>query len=438
MIVDHIRRNARLFPEKTALLIGAERCSYSELWKRIGQRAKELQLTIRPGQIVPRSARPEIDWWVDYFAIHLIGAVNAPLEKNLPQSAYTAVSNLLISQQTPEGSADILYTTGTTGQSKAVIQSHRAQCANAENLISGQGFQSHLAFVVSGPLNHIGSLSKVHPTLMVGGTVIIVDGLRDLNAFLSALAYPDAPVATFLVPASIRILLQVAHRQLQALSAHIDFIETGAAPISQADMEALCRLLPQSRLYNTYASTETGIISTYNFNGGACIANCLGRPLPHSSFHIHADGRIVCSGDTLMSGYLSDPLRTAEVLSNGTVVTSDLGRIDSDGRLHLTGRENDTINVGGFKVAPSEVENAALSFPSVHDCICIPVPHPITQNALKLLVVTTGQPLDKEALTAHLHARLENYKVPERYEQVESIHRTYNGKLDRRHYAPST
>ena len=70
--------------------------------------------------------------------------------------------------------------------------------------------------------------------------------------------------AIFLVPASIRILLQLSRDRLKSYASKIDFLETGAAPMMQRDMEELCRVLPDTRLYNTYASTETGIITTYN------------------------------------------------------------------------------------------------------------------------------------------------------------------------------
>ena len=181
--------------------------------------------------------------------------------------------------------------------------------------------------------------------------------------------------ATFLVPASIRMLIQFGAERLQALADRMDFIETGAAAISQSDMQALCRLLPHTRLYNTYASTETGIISTYNFNDGRCVAGCLGRPMRHSQILITDQGLIACKGRTLMTGYVGDPERTASILKDGILYTSDMGELDADGMLHLKGREDDVINVGGYKVAPTEVEDAALSFPDVKDCVCRPSYH---------------------------------------------------------------
>jgi acyl-CoA synthetase (AMP-forming)/AMP-acid ligase II len=231
------------------------------------------------------------------------------------------------------------------------------------------------------------------------------------------------------------MITQFAAGRLSQYAEKIDFIESGGAPLPHADMLELCRLLPHTRLYNTYASTETGIISTYNYNDGRCIAGCLGHTMPHSSIIITPEGRISCQGDTLMSGYIGEPELTATVLRDGTVYMSDLGRIDEEGMLHIGGRQDDVINVGGFKVAPTEVEDAVLMLPEIRDCICISASHPITGRALKLLVVLDdGQKLDKRRVARFLSSKLEAYKVPLLYEQVDAVKRTYNGKLDRKAY----
>ena len=219
----------------------------------------------------------------------------------------------------------------------------------------------------------------------------------------------------------------------------------------QSDMEELCRVLPHTRLYNTYASTETGIITTYDYNNGKCQAGCLGRPMKHARLFITPEGFIACQGPTLMTGYIGDPELTATVLrpyaepsnhqhpttntQHPTLFTADRGFIDDEGMLHLLGRDDDTINVGGFKVAPTEVEDIAMSLPDVADCVCIAADHPIAGRALKLLVVMTeGAVFDKRTIARYLKSRLESYKVPLLYEQVERVNRTYNGKLDRKSY----
>ena len=157
--------------------------------------------------------------------------------------------------------------------------------------------------------------------------------------------------------------------------------------------------------------------------------------MPHSKLFITPEGLIACKGDTLMTGYVGDPERTASVLRDGVLYTADLGILDDEGMLHLKGREDDVINVGGFKVAPTEVEDAAMAFADVKDCICIAVDHPITGKALKLLVaMTNNHTLNKRSLALHLKTKLETYKIPLLYEQVDTIRRTFNGKLDRKYY----
>ena len=435
-IESYIERNARSYPDKIAVVCSQDRCTYRQLQESIVRRADELRKDdYHEGQIVCLRALPSIAYLVDYFAFHVIGCVVAPLEKDIPESQFQKIAMELGAHTVPEGSADILYTTGTTGKSKGVIISHQTIIADAENLIDGQGFSHDLAFVVNGPLNHIGSLSKIYPVVMLGATLIIVDGLKDFNKFFEAFDYPASKMATFLVPASIRIIIQFGAERLSALSQKIDFIETGAAAISHADMTALCQLLPTTRLYNTYASTETGIISTYNYNDGKCVAGCLGKPMKHSRIIITDKGLIACEGKTLMTGYVGDPERTASVLKDGVVYTSDIGTLDAEGMLHLKGREDDVINVGGFKVAPTEVEDAALSHPDVKDCVCIPVDHRITGKALKLLVVMKdGKELKPKELALHLKSILESYKIPLLYAKIDYVERTFNGKIDRKYY----
>ena len=208
--------------------------------------------------------------------------------------------------------------------------------------------------------------------------------------------------------------------------------------MSQADMESLCQLLPRTRLYNTYASTETGIICTHNYNSDYCMAGCLGRPMRHSSVFITPDGNVACKGDTLMEGYVGDEELTRKVLRDGVLYTSDCGRIDQQGRLHLTGRMGDIINIGGYKVNPIEVEDAALSFPAVADCICAPSPHPVLGTVLRLYVVPKADTVvNKKELATHLTQKLERYQVPQLFTITDHIERTYNGKLNRKFYLNS-
>ena len=427
---DYLAQDAAKYPEKTAVICDGQSYTYARLWQLVQQRAVD----IPGGKVIPFRSSQTVDFLVTYLAIHLAGSVAAPLEKDIPDNLFAEVSERLSSNTVPDGSADVLYTTGTTGKSKGVIISHRTIVADAENLIAGQGFSHNLVFVIHGPLNHIGSLSKIYPCILLGATLHILNGLRDADVFFEAFQAPGK-YATFFVPANIRFLLSFDEKRFAALADRLDFVESGGAPLSHADMLQLCEILPRTRLYNTYASTETGIIATYNYNDGRCIAACLGRPMPHSRVFITDDGKIACQGDTLMSGYIGDPELTATVLRDDTVYMSDFGQIDEEGMLHIGGRESEVINVGGYKVAPTEVEDVAMSIEGVQDCICISAEHRIMGKAVKLLVVMKeGAVFDKKTIARYIAARLEPYKVPQLYEEVQAIARTYNGKLDRKFY----
>ncbi len=434
-IEDFLAGHAIALKDKTAVVCNGNRYSYAELFDRVQREAE--RLSKEHGRAVVFRSSQTIDFLVTYMAIHEMGGVAVPLPHDMPEAAFNAIRAQVEKAEIPDNVADILFTTGTTGRQKGVMISHRAILANAENLVDSQKYSSDLTFIICGPLNHIGSLSKIYPTMMVGGTLCILEGMKDINQFYHAVNDASSKTATFLVPATIRILLNLSEEKLASFADKLDFIETGAAPIAQSDMKKLCHALPHSRLYNTYASTETGIISTYNFNDGSCLQGCLGKPMKHSSIAISPSGHIVCQGKTLMSGYVGDPALTAEVISEDGLHTQDLGFIDTEGMLHIQGRTDDVINIGGFKVAPTEVEDAALSIEGIKDCICISTNHPILGNTLKLIIVESKPgTLNKREVAKALQKKLENHKIPLLYEFTDSIKRTFNGKLDRKAYRP--
>ena len=432
----HIEQYANLTPDKAAVICEGRTLSYSLLWQSIQEKASRLKAEgLREGEPYVFVTTQDEHFVVTYCAVHLCGAIAVPLEASMPQERQQQIRDEVNGKSSNCKCSDILYTTGTTGQAKGVILSAEAWNANAENLTDRLGFSQEQLFIICGPLNHLGSLSKIYPTLMNGATLYIMEGLKDLDAFFSVFELPYQKFATFLVPSSIRILLQVASKNLAAVASKIDFIETGAAPISQADMERLRQVLPSSRLFNTYASTETGIVCSYEFSKYGCEPGLLGKPMKHSSVRINEDGRVVCSGATIMSGYWGAPELTAQVLINNEIYTSDIGTINSQGMLRLQGRQGDVINVGGYKVNPTEVEDAVSGFEPIADCICIPAQHILLGTVPKLLYVPKpGQEVKPKDIADFLRGHIESYKIPLLYEAVENIKRTYNGKLDRKAY----
>ncbi|MCQ2184073.1 MAG: AMP-binding protein [Bacteroidales bacterium] len=431
-----IRKFAAETPDKTAAVCSGDSITYSKLWENIEKRAAELGAAgLKPHRPYVFRASQNIDFLITYCAVHVLKAIAVPLEHACSDENFKAVKDEVDACTFADDIVDTLYTTGTTGKSKGVMLSETALVSCADNFIHDLGFTGDLLFIISGPLNHIASLFKIHPILTVGGTACILDGMKDMNAFFDVFDLPFKKFGTFMVPASLRMIMQFSYEKLCSLADKFDFIETGAAPITQTDMEMLSKALPRTRLYNTYGGTEIGAVCTYNFNDGKYMEGCVGRPMKNSSVEVTPDGSVIVSGLTIMSGYVSDEESTRAVIQDGKIHGADLGYVDEDGMIHLTGRSGDVINVGGYKVNPVEVENAASSHPSVKDCICIAATHPVIGNVLKLLVVPAdGMALDKHALAVHIKSKLDAYKVPTYYETVDSIARTYNGKIDRKFY----
>ena len=348
---------------------------------------------------------------------------------------FQSICHEVESYEFPVGVSDTLFTTGTTGKSKGAMLSELCLTSCSENFQERFPFSDKLLFIISGPLNHIASLFKINPTLCAGGTICILDGLKDMNAFFKTFDLPFEQFAAFLVPASLRIIMQYSYEKLCSLADKIAFIETGAAPISKADMEMLSKALPHSRLFNGYGATEFGCAAAYDFNDGRYIEGCIGRPFKNAVVEIGPDSNLIISGFGVMSGYVNDEETTRAVLADGRIHTSDLGYFDEEGMIHLTGRAGDVINVGGFKINPVEVEGVAAAFPGIKDCICVASTHPVIGPALKLIVACEKDvPFDKHALAVFIKSKLEAHKVPTMYEVVDAIQYTYNGKKDRKFY----
>ena len=415
--IDYVAKVVERYPDDPAVICHGEQLTYAQLWDAVGKESLRLHDIehIQEGQYYVQTCTQDIAYVIRFLALYLIGA-----------------------------RCDILYTTGSTGKPKAVLLSDEGMIANGENLIESMGFHHRLTFVICGPLDHFGPWSKMLPVFMTGGTLHILDGLKDLDALFDALqpstlANVEAKSATFLVPSAIRMLLQFSRERLAKLADCIEFIETGAAPMATSDMQQLREVLPNTRLYNTYASTETGIVCTYPYHlTQSILQGCVGPAMKHSEVAIGLDGEICVSGPILMAGYLNEDAEGNLHLEpvGKSFQTSDLGYLDEEGRLFLTGRSSEFINIGGLKLSPVEVEDAAMGFAGIIDCLCIPVSHPVMGQVPKLLVVLQeGFSLNKKEIARYLKEKLtETWKVPINYEVVEEIRKMPNGKKNRKSY----
>lgn len=476
-VAEAIFSHAETRPDALCLADDASRVTYREYADRIARYAARLEaMGVRPGDRVVIEACQSIDYLAIQQALQLIGGVFVPVEHNCASAKLErfatrsgAAAVIACAEQSvgalsaitfdrlaegldgvaprvpdafPDGDTvcEILFSTGTTGKEKGIVLTHANDIALAENVIHGVEMPADNVEMIPSPMNHSHGLRRYYANMVNGSAVVVLGSAMDMRRFFGNLdAY--GVNAIDLVPAALTAVLRLSRGRLADYRDRLGYIQFGAAPMMDADRREICRLLPNTRLYNFYGSTESGCIALYNFNRPDAKPNCVGKPTRNADIFIVDDARrriasdaahpglLASAGPMNMSGYWQDQEETARALENGAVYSNDEAYFDADGDIILLGRRGDVINVGGSKVSPEEIEDAARRFPGVADCGVIPVPDPYKGSVPKLFVQLRGGEPDLAGLRAFLTGQLEPYKVPARIEVIPTIPRSYNGKL---------
>lgn len=480
-IVEAVFHHARVAPDRLCLADDTGRVSYAEYADRIARAAAALEgAGVRAGDRVVVEACQTIDYLAVELALHLIGAVFVPLEHNCAAVKLMSIADrvdaaLIVACKTeglegrgamtfdalyqradaaaPRANAawpgatdvcEILFSTGTTGREKGIVLTHANDIALAGNVINGVEMARDNVEMIPSPMNHSHGLRRYYANMVNGSTVVLLGSVMNMRRFMQNME--DYGVnALDLVPAALTAVLKLSRGRLSDYRDRLRYIQFGAAPMAEADRREICRLLPKTRLYNFYGSTESGCVALYNFNVPDAKPNCIGRPAVNARLFFVDDDRrematdaehtglLASAGTMNMLGYWQDAAETAKAMADGAIYSNDEAYLDADGDIILLGRRGDVINVGGNKVAPDEIEDAAMGCEGVADCGAIPVSDPQRGQVPKLFVqVRPGCALDPAQLRAYLAGKLESYKVPMYIEIIEKIPRTYNGKLLRK------
>ncbi|MEM9682363.1 MAG: non-ribosomal peptide synthetase, partial [Pseudomonadota bacterium] len=334
----------------------------------------------------------------------------------------------------------LLTTSGTTSQSKIVPIRQRQFLARCRNVADRLELKSSDRCLNPMPLYHSHGLnSGLGVPLLSGGSVIAL-GQFNIRRFYGALGTlaPSWYTAVFTFHHQI-------HAHAQEFPAHIGrarlrLIHTSSGrldPKVAEEMETTfdCPLL------GTLATTETGIIAgdapppairkrgSVGTAAGCEIAirDSSGTALPAGQ-----NGEVCVRGANVFDGYVNDPQATRAALSDGWFRTGDEGMLDPDGFLHLTGRVKETINRGGEKVSPSEVDSILLEHPDVAAAAAFPIPHATLGEEVAAAVVRRpGSSPTERDLTRFLLSKLSGFKVPRRICFVDDIPKGPTGKVQR-------
>jgi len=388
---------------------------------------------IRPadrGVLEPLAARAGISH------VETLGAEG---EGSFPELAPNSPVNLDPLHSGVNSLAAIVYTSGTTGRSKGAMLTRANLASNAAGLVAAWRFTSRDVLLHALPLFHIHGLFAAVNTVLASASALLL-----LPKFDAATALRHLPqVTAFMgVPTHYTRLLQQVGLNREA-TAHMRLFVSGSAPLlAETHREFLQRT--GHTILERYGMTET-LINTSNPYDGARVPGSVGKALPGVAIRVAASeggavaraadvvGPLEITGPNVFAGYWGDADKTrAEFTSDGWFKTGDLGRIDSDGYVHIVGRAKDLVISGGFNVYPKEVESELDALPGVLESAVFGVPHPDFGEGVTAVVVSKpGAELSEAQIIAAVQARLARYKVPKRILIVDELPRNAMGKVQK-------
>jgi len=340
----------------------------------------------------------------------------------------------------PGDVAFVLCTSGTTGEPRRVGISHAKFCGAGRDACRVWNLRADdRGFTVS-PLFHLAALyhTLAYP-LASGGSVFVGPGL-DLQRFRDWFQEAN-PTHFGASPAVYQAILDRAVG-LEALRdwPGLRFVRSAAAPLSRSTQERVEAAFGVP-LLEAYALTEAGLVSAVGEEHAGrkpgsvgrsvgpqlSIVDDSGRPLSTGSV-----GEVLVKGPGVMEGYDGDPEATSAAFFGRSLRTGDLGRLDDDGDLWITGRLKEQINRGGEKISPHEVDQALLAHPAVAEAAAFGIPHPrLGEDLAAVVVVRAGTAVTAATLRAFVSSRLAPFKVPSRIVFQDSLPRTPVGKVPR-------
>jgi len=334
--------------------------------------------------------------------------------------------------------AALLYTSGTTGRSKGAMLSQNNLLSNTRTLVDVWQFTARDVLLHALPIFHThGLFVACNVTLAAGGSMIF------LPRFDTQMIIDKMPSATTMmgVPTFYSWLLDDPQFNAE-LTRHMRLFISGSAPLLVETHRRFERRTGH-HILERYGMTETNM-NTSNPYEGERRAGTVGLALPDVDLMISDPetgdtlaedevGMIEVRGPNVFGGYWRMPEKTAvELRANGFFITGDLGRIDTDGYLHIVGRSTDLIISGGYNIYPKEIELLLDQQPDVLESAVIGVPHPdFGESVLGVLVAKPGSLLDLGQISQIICTSLARFKYPQKLVLIDALPRNAMGKVQK-------
>jgi acyl-CoA synthetase (AMP-forming)/AMP-acid ligase II len=371
--------------------------------------------------------------------------------------------NLIASCPADEVMADIaddddtilLFTSGTTGRPKAVPLRHDAFVLYALENVEPANPEIEERNILTVPLYHVAGVQAMLPAIYGGRTLVIMRQF-ELEEWLETVQRERATRA-MLVPTMLKWIVENPDFDKYDLSS-LQVITYGAAPMPFGVIKKAIERMPQVRFINGYGQTESA--STLTSLGPEDheivgtdeekqmkwkrLQSSIGKPLSDVEIRIVDDtggivpamgvGEIEAKGPRIMKGYWEDERKTSEIMTkDGWLRTGDLGYVDDEGYVYLTGRADDLIIRGGENIAPAEIEEVLSSHPKIADSAVIGVPDAeFGHQPFAYCVLKKGQTAAAEEIIEFCKARISSFKCPRGIVFMDELPRNAVGKLLRK------
>lgn len=337
----------------------------------------------------------------------------------------------------PDDLAAILYTSGTTGRSKGAMLSHRNLASNAATLCEVWSFTSADVLLHMLPLFHIHGLFVACNCTLLAGSSLLFEPKFDAERALALL--PQASVFMGVPTYYTRLLAEPGFDA--RVTQNVRLFVSGSAPLLAETFSAF-ELRTGQRILERYGMTEGGMY-TSNPYAGERRCGSVGPALPGVALRVVDDGGQACAegvpghiqvrGPNICSGYWRMPEKTAaEFTADGYFRTGDIGHLDAEGYLFISGRARDLIISGGLNVYPKEIEDVIDALPGVAESAVIGLPHADFGEAVTAVVVPLpGVQLSPTGIITAVRERLAAFKSPKQVFVVDDLPRNAMGKVQK-------
>jgi fatty-acyl-CoA synthase len=481
---DAIRRAARLFRDRSALVFGERDWSFNALDRAADRVARRFaDLGMNAGDRIAAYGRNSDAYFIAWLACVRGGFVHVPVNYALTgeELAYIVrqsgsrlvltgtglagnlasidvaslrLNDLVAVAMDPDAPvgldpdlednslAQIVYTSGTTAAPKGAMMTHKAMLSQYYSVIHNMDFVEVDRALGALPLYHTAQTHAfTMPQLLVGARTILIEApAPDIVLRL----IEQQRITSFFAPPTVWISLlrhpDFAVRDLSSL----EKVYYGASIMPVPVLHELRERLPRARPYNCYGQTEIAPLATVlrPEEHDARPASC-GRPCLNVETRVvdpdmndvppGTHGEIVHRSPHLLTGYWNKPDETAEAFAGGWFHSGDVGYFDDEGYLYIVDRIRDVINTGGVLVASREVEEVLFTHQAVSEVAVVGLPDDKWIEAVTAFVVRrSGQMVDEATLQDLARQHLAHYKVPKKVVFVDNLPRNTAGKLLKR------